>query len=143
VGSESKAKPGRYKSRPYLLKFDDQTDFPGLEVRIRRVGLGMMGELAEMADEFTRISQNPGRARTVLKEFCESIAPSVIWWNVDDDNDQPVTPDTAGLMIEDGAMIVAIFKAWFDRATLVPPPLPSQSPAGEPEVPIPMVSLPS
>lgn len=147
MGSQNGAKGKRYKPKPYRITFDDDHPYAGLEVIMRRASvdtvLGMMAD-AGLPEDAPEAELAEARAEAELR-IVRHVADLVTWWNVDDEDDRPVTPDEAGVRSQDYGMVTAIFHAWRAQALTVPPPLRGSSPDGpgqEEPGSIPMEPLP-
>ena len=116
-----------------IIEFEDGHDYAGLQVTLRSASTGLMLEMAGLADELGGGEADgdlaPEKAGAIRSLF-GLLAGCVVGWNVDDDDDKPVTPDLDGLRSQDPVMIMAVFTAWFQRVTLVAPPLPQGSESG-------------
>lgn len=132
----------RYKPKPYLIRFDDDHEFADLEAGMRRPSIAditaITGCYGKMGD-FGAGAASPTLAQMeALGDLIGAFAPMISWWNVDDDDGQPVQPDADGLRSQDPSLVMALFVAWFERTTAVPPPLPAGSPSGPDLSQIPM-----
>lgn len=140
--------PRRYKPKRYRITFDDGHEYAGLEVTCKAVSLDVLIGMMSAADSLGSISsgQMTDADRQAFRDIVCHLASVIVSWNVDDDDDQPVAPDAAGLMGQELGMVLAITTALTERVASVAPPLPQGSPngqAGDIESLLPMEPLPA
>lgn len=107
----------------FALSFEDET-MEGLEVRCQSVSLETYLRVFELTTggvDFT--PANRDRLSEVLDTFCAS----VIEWNLEDEDDQPLPCTAATVMAQDRAFIVRLIDAWVTGMVEVPGPLPKPS----------------
>jgi hypothetical protein len=111
-----------YKRNPkiYALKFDETTDYPGLEVQVRTLTMG------QLVSVWTA-EGGTGSARTF-----ELFMDRLVGWNLLDENDQPVPVTREAVEAEDDDLVQAVIKRWTDAVLGVPAPLESGSTSGGP-----------
>jgi hypothetical protein len=125
--------------RPTLkLIWPADSEFHGLEVRVRRLSIGNMLEIADLEQGLT--DQN---ATTRLAALIAKMAKMLLSWNLLDAEEQPVTADETGLRTVDPEMLYAIINAATTAMVGVAPPLPQPSADGGQslEASIPMETL--
>jgi hypothetical protein len=125
--------------RPILkLVWPEDSEFHGLEVRVRRLSIGALLEIAEMETGTTEAN-----AVERLDKLVTKVSKMIVSWNLlDDDGEQvPTTPD--GIKTGDEQLLYAIISTTTDLMVGAKPPLPQPSTDGEQslEASIPMETL--
>lgn len=108
-----------YKRNPkiYNLKFDDTTDYPGLEVQVRTLTMGQL----------YRALSDDGGTQPNFDLFCDRI----VSWNLEDEvTGEPVPVTREALEAEDDDLISTIIKRWISEVMGVPAPLDGASNSG-------------
>lgn len=107
-----------YKRNPkvYDLKFDETTDYPGLEVQVRTL---TMGQLAH-------VWSADGSALATYEMFVDRL----VSWNLEDENGTPVPTTREAIEAEDDDLITTITKKWTQAVMGVPAPLVDSSSSG-------------
>lgn len=148
MGSQNGAKGKRYKPRLYHIVFPDDSPWADAEAKIKGCSvdawLDLLANSSKAQDVADGLVTVTAAERSATEKIIELFAPLIVWWNVDDDEGEPVAPDEAGVRSQDFGLIMALFRAWQERAIAVAPPLPKGSPAGpDPELAsIPTETLP-
>lgn len=116
-----------YQRSTLKLLFEDP-EFDGLEVKMRRLSMGAMFSVQELADIGEDIKQQVEQ----FDHLIEIVAGGLISWNLTEGDDETlVAPTKQGLYSQDIDLLMAIVGAWLD-AIKVPRPLPSGSNSGAP-----------
>lgn len=110
-----------YKRKPkvYRLHFEDD-DMSGLIVEVRPSSVGTMldtADLASMASVFDGISMKNIRPEDLekigeLRKLFDSFADSLVSWNLEDEDDNPVPATREGVYGQDVDFILEIIGAW-------------------------------
>lgn len=148
---------GGYERSTLKLKFDDE-EFDGLIVRMKRLPIGDLFSVMELADvaQGGKDDLSVEESKAALDSVLDFLAPSIISWNLEE-NGKPVptgkgtpahkvepgccdivVPDngsvtrhpSTGLCSVDVDLIFAVIDAWVDAASGVSPPLPKNSNSG-------------
>lgn len=142
MSSQAGAKGKRYLPRPYRITFEEGHELEDLEVLARRMSVGDLLDLMQVADLARDVADGSAAEvteahRQAVEQMITRLADVIIWWNVDEaaevDGKEvalPVAPDEAGVRAQDFVMVMAIFQAYYERVTSVMPPLPVGSSAG-------------
>lgn len=123
----------RWKGRRFRITFADDHEFAGLEVHMRSAPIGLVLAMSEATSQLEGLrdtgSLTEGQSAG-FRGLVEQLAQVITWWNVDDDDDQPVKPDVEGLLAQEPMLILTLVEQWAARQTQVAPPLPQGSPDG-------------
>lgn len=129
-----------FKRSALLLEWPENSEFSGLEVRMRRLSIGQLSHVQGLAD-----LRKDGMSDTaqVFSDLLDAIAEGLLGWNyeveqVQEDGtkaDVPVPATREGLDGCDVDMVVQLTRAWLSAAAAVPLASPPSSPTGEPEPP--------
>lgn len=136
---------GYKRNRTVELKFGDDTgDMAGFEITLRRLSIGQVLDISELADipDDTSLTEQ----KQIVGKLADRVAEQIVSWNLLDDDEQPIAPSAAALRNEDLAFLQGIVDAWLEAVGGVSGPLdrPSSNGAPSPAVSIPMeVLLPS
>lgn len=128
--------------KTYRLVFEDGP-YAGVVVRMRGMSVDQLLALGDLAEAAAR-AQAGGTGGTVeiasVGHLCDAVAAGLIEWNVDGEDDTPVTADRAGLGSVDFGFLIALTTEWMTAAAGVPGPLVDGSTSGPPalEASIPM-----
>lgn len=128
--------------RPTLKLVFADPEFDGLEVRARRLTVGAMLRLHKLSATQAASPDGDDSAER-FGELLSAVADSIISWNLEDDQGQPVPATAAGLRSQDMPLVEAVKQALLDASVGVAPPLPQPSSGGgpSPEESIPMDPL--
>lgn len=120
----------RYKRPSVRLVFEAE-EFDGLEVECRRVSNNRMFDIMEAAEAMDALKSDdiPGM-RKAMADLAGVLAPIIISWNLDDDDDQPVPPTRDGLMDQDPGLLMALAAGVQQAMGGVPVPLDDGSTSG-------------
>jgi hypothetical protein len=121
----------RRKHKTVTVQFDGNHELAGLEVTTRGMSLGAYLELVGMGDV----------DRSGIGEALRVFADSLVSWNLEDENGNPVPATVEAVYAEDHSMMLKVGTAWLDALSGVhkADPLEESSPGGEPS---PAVSIP-
>src|SRR5271170_3737320 len=94
-GDKTMAEGKRFKKEPrrYALTFEDG-DLDGFECTMGAVSLAQFTDMTRLADE---LSTPAGRTPANIEAQFTFMARLLVSWNLDDDEDEPVPADYAGL----------------------------------------------
>ena len=118
-----------FKLQPklYELKFEDG-DLDGLQCTMKGVSLGRFLELTVAAEEL----QTPqGRTPENIEAQFTTMAELLVSWNLEDDEDQPITPSYEALKTFDFSYVQQILRAYMDAFSSVPKDSNETSNSGE------------
>ncbi|SEO83567.1 hypothetical protein [Actinacidiphila rubida] len=110
-----------YKRNPkiYLLKFDETTDYPGLEVQVRTLSMGQLVQVWT--------GEGDGSSAATFEMFVERL----VGWNLEDEvTGEPVPITREAIEAEDDDLVNAIIKRWTAAVLGVPAPLDGGSNSG-------------
>lgn len=107
----------------YKLTWDEDTDYPGLEVKIRTLNMGQI--IA------ARTGKNSDDGKDGVVASVEMFAERLISWNLEDEAGNPVPTTLEAIYEEDDDFILGIINRWTDAVSGVKAPLPQSSPSGE------------
>lgn len=113
-------------SKIYQLTWDEDTDYPGLEVQVRTLTMGQVLE--------ARSGKKNDDGKDNVRVSVELLAERIVSWNLEDENDQPVPTTLAAILEEDDDLILDIINRWTDAVSAVRAPLQQSSPSGEPSL---------
>lgn len=111
-------------SKTYLLEWPEGHEYHGLKIRTRGVSTGTMIDITTVDDE------DPNSLAFIFEQF----ASVLTWWNMVDDDDQPVPATLEGVRSIDYRMGQAIVRAWQRTVTGVSDPKEPPSIGGLPLV---------
>lgn len=125
----------KHQRKVYLLRFGEDHDLHGLEVRARAMSLGTLVDMTTLAVELKQLRGAPGPEDMpkVVRLF-DVLGEHLVSWNLEDDADQPVPATRAGLDTAGLDLILPLILAWMQVQTQVAPPLGAPSSAGVPSV---------
>lgn len=117
-----------FKRNPkiYKLTWDEDTDYPGLEVQVRTL---TMGQVLTM-----RTGKNDDNGKDGVQASVELLAERIVSWNLEDETGVPVPATLDAFLAEDDDLILDIINRWTDAVSAVRAPLPQSSPSGEPSL---------
>jgi hypothetical protein len=119
-----------YKRPPkvYKLKFADDDEFAGLEVRAKSVPLGKFLDLTKLV-ELQGGNIGPEELDQI-REMFSGFADALVSWNLLDEQDQPVPATLDGLMTQDFDFVLPVIIAWMEAVAGVAAPLKTASSSG-------------
>lgn len=126
-----------FRRPPLLVTFEPGDDLHGLEVRLRRLSVRQLLDVATLAEAVGTDQEE--QSTWALVEY---VAAAVVSWNLEDDDGVPVPTDAASFLDQDMVLILRIVGRWMDVAD-VPAPLdrPSNGGSPSPAASIPMETL--
>jgi hypothetical protein len=109
------------KRKVYKLSFEGLSDFDGLVIRAYSTSLGNLLSVLGL----TTIDTDNLSPKDVerLEELFKTFSDSLIEWNVEDDQDQPVPTTFEGVKSQDTDFILAIVRTWAEAIYGVSSPL--------------------
>lgn len=135
----------KVKRPVYKVVFEEGHEYHGVEVKLRGVGMGRLLKLGKMVSKVD--TDDIDAMISLLEEdFFREVAASLISWNLEDENDEPI-PATYESLVDDDllppGLILTVVKRWVDTMGNVDDSLGKDSTSGKtsPEVPIPMETL--
>ena len=129
----------RRERKLYQLTFDDP-ELDGFECVMSGVSLDRFIEISALAAE---LETPAGRTRENIEAQFTTLAASLVEWNLDDEDGNPVPCDYDGLADQDFDFVMAIMLGWMKAISQVSVPLDSGSSSGEtsPEASLGLASL--
>lgn len=121
-----------FKRSALLLEWPENSEFSGLEVRMRRLSIRQLSEVQGLAD--LRKDDTVDTVK-VFADLLDAIADGLLGWNYEADDGAPVPATREGLDGCDVDMVLQLVRAWMDAAASVPLASPPSSPPGEPDPP--------
>lgn len=109
------------KAKRITLDFDGDKEFEGLEVTTKGLSIGDYLDVAALTNE----------ASTDVTPLLAAFASSLISWNLEDEDDQPVPATLEGVKSQDIEFIMTIVSAWMKAAAGVKDSVGKDSPSGE------------
>lgn len=108
-----------YKRPPkiYKLRFVDE-EFDGLEVRAKSISTKILMEISSFGD--LRGKVDPNTAGPELERMFEVFSKSLVSWNLEDDDGNPVPPTVDGILEQDIDFMLEIISAWMEAIAGVP-----------------------
>lgn len=121
---------GGYKrSRTVKLRWDDDHELAGLEVRARRVSVQGLLDLAPLLDlDLDNLTPN---VLSDMRHLLLAFGKLIVSWNLIDEDDQPVPCTPEEFLDQDIVLIREIITAWAEHIAGVPVPLDGPSTSGE------------
>lgn len=108
----------------YTLTFEG-TDWEGLEVRMKSTSFGTIRRL------FRLLNDDAAGDLDSVEAIVKLLAGHLVSWNMEDENDQPVTADEKGLDDQDFSFIMELSNRYLDQVTGVVGDLGKDSTGGE------------
>jgi len=126
-------------TKKYHLVFDETTDLEGLDVVVRGISTAQLLRIQKLGTGFTAAKLDSG----AFEEMVGVLSASIVEWNLEDDDDQPVPTTVEGLMSQDPNVIMSIITAWTSAVGGISAPLGGGSTSGQPslEASLPMETL--
>ncbi|MFD8866008.1 hypothetical protein ACFV1F_16810 [Streptomyces sp. NPDC059590] len=123
----------QHKPKNIVLKFDDSTEYAGFECTLRGLRLG----------EYMDVIRVDEVDNSAVGGMLEKFAESLIGWNLEDEQGQPIPATQAAVYEQDKTFMLTVAEEWANAIHGVSAPLEQTSPAGEPWVAasIPMATL--
>lgn len=113
---------GFVRDTVYVLNFDD-AQYEGLIVKARSAPVGRLVELAALVDKVN--------ATESLDELLSGFAKSLISWNLETPDGEPVPATLESLREQDFEFVIDIVMAWMDAVASVAGPLGKRLAAGK------------
>jgi hypothetical protein len=121
-----------FKRGALVLEWPEDSEFSGLEIRMRRLSIGQLLRVEELFDELkAKDSDN----KALMTELLDIVGDGLLSWNYEDDNDTPLPAERSSLDAIDADMILMWVRAWTKGAATVPLASPPSLPTGEPAPP--------
>lgn len=122
-----------FKRSALLLEWPEDSEFAGLEVRMRRLSLRQLLRIERLSD--LRKSSSTEETEAAMVEMLDIIGKGLLSWNYEDDDGTPVPATRESLDDLDLGLIRALVGAWTKAAAGVPLASPPSSPTGAPDLP--------
>lgn len=117
-----------YQRSTLKLKWPEGHELHGLEVRMRRLNVGRLADVQDMADSLGGGGQGVAEQ---LRAITDVITQGLLGWNLELEDSTPVPADEDGVADQDFGMLVAILAAWLRVATSIPLDLSAPSSPGD------------
>lgn len=117
-----------YQRSTLKLKWPEGHELHGLEVRMRRLNVGRLADVQDMADSLGGGGQGVAEQ---LRAITDVITQGLLGWNLELEDSTPVPADEDGVADQDFGMLVAILTAWLRVATSIPLDLSAPSSPGD------------
>lgn len=120
--------PGyRRKPKTYTLRWADDHELAGLEVVMRGLTIEKLIDFQAKAD---RVSED--KSQEGMEPMFRSFAKSLISWNLEDEDGQPVPATYKGVVVQDVEFVLDVVMSWVDSVASVrgDSPLPETSGSG-------------
>lgn len=115
-----------YQRSTLKLVFEDP-QFKGLEVRMRRLPIGDLFGVTELAE---LDEKDPVAMKQQFYHLTNMVGAGLLSWNLEDDQGQPIPATAEGLRSQDIEFVMGIVTAWTEAASSVRPPLSRHSNSG-------------
>lgn len=99
-----------YRRIPTIYTFDNIPDEDGLIVRMKSIRFGKLRRLIALTDDDEADD-------VAITEIVQLMAESLVSWNLEDEEGNPVPANEEGLCDQDLDFIMKIVDAWTDRLT--------------------------
>lgn len=121
------------------LVWPEDSEFFGLEIRMRRLSIRQLSEVQSLAD----VKKDGTDTAKIFADLLDAIADGLLGWNYETEQQQqdgttatvPVPATREGLDGCDVDMILQLVRAWIGAAAAVPLASKPSSPDGEPAPP--------
>lgn len=121
-----------YKRGALVLEWPEDSEFSGLEVRMKRLSVEQLLKVEKLSD---LKESNSDDTAEVFADLLDTVGKGLLSWNYEDDDDQPIPATRESLTDVDAGMILALVQAWTRAAAAVPLDSKPSSPTGVPEPP--------
>lgn len=115
-----------YKAKKYHLTFDESTGHDGLEATMRSISTANLLLIQKLGSGFNAANLDP----EAFEQLVKILSDSMIEWNVEDDDDQPVPTTVEGILSQDPDLIMTIITVWTTAAGGIKAPLGGGSTSG-------------
>ena len=116
----------RRERKLYQLSFEDP-ELDGFECVMSGVSLDAFIDISALAAE---LETPAGRTKENIEAQFTTLAASLVEWNLDDDEGQPVSCDYDGLKAQDFDFVMKIMLGWMQALSSVPESLGKDSSSG-------------
>jgi hypothetical protein len=121
-----------FKRSALVLEWPENSEFSGLEIRMRRMTIRQLIDVEKLSD--VSKDSTADEVKTAMSEMLDAVAGGLLSWNYEDE-DGPVPAVRESLDGLDMDMVMAWIRAWKTAAAAVPLASPPSSPTGAPELP--------
>ena len=121
-------KPGR---KVYHLKFDEAHELHGLELKVKSIPMHEFADLSALADKAQSPTATAAEAESQIDTLYNFFLASLVWWNVEDEDDQPVAMTVESLKAHlDFEFVIQVILAWMTEIASVAAPFVASSNSG-------------
>lgn len=131
-----------YQRKTYLLKWPEDHELHGLEIKLKGLTIGDMQIMGELKDMEERFKEN--RDLSLFEPFVELLSKKIVSWNYEDDDHKPIPVSEDAIRELDLTELIPALMQWMEKAAGgISAPLKNGSSSGESaqEVSIPMEAL--
>lgn len=122
-----------YKRGALVLEWPEDSEFSGLEIRMRRLSIAQLLRIEGLSD--LRKSSDSAEVAQAFDALLDALGEGLLSWNYEDDDGTPVPAERASLTRLDLDLVLAWVKGWTKAAAGIPLASPPSSPTGEPVPP--------
>jgi hypothetical protein len=122
-----------FKRGALLLEWPEDSEFSGLEVRMRRLSIRQMLDVERLSD--LRRESEAGEVMEAMAALLDAIGDGLLGWNYESEDGTPIAAERASLDDLDLDMVLQLVRAWTKAAAGVPLASKPSSPTGAPEPP--------
>ena len=124
-----------YKVKKTIFRLVFEGKHEGLIVEALAPPLGFLEDAMKMAPLVGKSTdQMTEEDLELVTGVFSGFAEYLVSWNLEDDDDQPIPADLAGLKKQDMGFVMEIVQAWLENAGEVGAPLPQPSSSGRPSL---------
>jgi hypothetical protein len=118
----------------YKLRFAEDDEFAGVEVKARGVGMGKLLKLGKLVGKLSEGAKETDFIEAMEDEVLVSFAKSLVSWNLEDEDDNPIPATLESLMDDDllpPKLVFTIISEWIEQQGAVDGPLDGSSVTGK------------
>lgn len=123
-----------YKRGALILEWPEDSEFSGLEIRMRRMTINQLLDIDKFGD-MVKDAATADELKAAMSEMLDTVAGGLLSWNYEDDSGAPVPAVRESLDALDMDMVISWVRAWKVAAAAVPLASRPSSPTGAPEPP--------
>jgi hypothetical protein len=122
-----------YKRSALLLEWPEESEFAGLEVRMKRLSIRQLMRIEKLSD--LRKSDKIEEVKSAMTEMLDAVGEGLLSWNYEGEDGEPVPATREALDDLDVDLFLTLVKTWTKAAAGVPLDSKPSLPIGEPEPP--------
>lgn len=121
----------RPKRKTYLVKFDEDHELHGLEMRVRSIPMHEFNRLTEISDRVNEKEAAGEDVDALIDELYRFFLAGLDWWNVETDAGEPVEKTVAALREHlEFDFVTQVIMEWMTQIASVSAPLEKPSNGG-------------